>query len=58
MLKDLGFEQKEPTVMYEDNGGCITFSQNPGTRDSTLHIDIRYHDLHGRVLVGTVLLVH
>jgi hypothetical protein len=57
MLADLGFEQQEPTILYEDNEGCIAFSQNPGSRDRTRHIDIRYHDLRGRVANGIVRLV-
>ena len=28
LLKDLGFEQKEPTILYEDNEGCVFFSQD------------------------------
>jgi len=57
ILADLGFSQTEPTILYEDNEGCIAFSLNPGSRDRTRHIDIRYHDLRGRVANGTVRLV-
>lgn len=57
ILADLGFKQEEPTILYEDNEGCIAFSQNPGNRERTRHIDIRYHNLRGRVADGTVRLV-
>ena len=57
LLKDLGFEQKEPTILYEDNEGCVFFSQDPVSRERTRHIDIRRHDLRGRVADGTVRLV-
>jgi hypothetical protein len=57
ILADLGFAQDSPTVLYEDNEGCIALAQNPGNRDRTRHIDIQYHDLRGRVANGTVRLV-
>ncbi len=57
LLKDLGFEQKEPTVLFEDNEGCIHFANDPVSRERTRHIDIRRWDLRGRVADGTVRLV-
>ena len=41
LLRDLGYEQLEPTVIYEDNDACIAMSKNPVLRDSCSHIDCR-----------------
>ena len=49
LMCDLGFEQKEPTVIYEDNQGCIALSDNPVHHRRTKHIDIRFHFIRERV---------
>jgi len=49
LMSDLGFEQREPTVIYEDNQGCIALSDNPVHHRRTKHIDIRYHFIRERV---------
>lgn len=49
LMSDLGFEQKEPTVIYEDNQGCIALSDNPIHHRRTKHIDIKYHFIRERV---------
>ena len=43
LMKDLGFEQKKATTMYEDNKACISFSRNHTCHDRSKHIDIRHH---------------
>ena len=43
LLSDLGYPQEQPTVIYEDNQGCIAMSNNPVMHKRTKHIDIRYH---------------
>ena len=43
LLQELGLEQKEPTVIWEDNTICIHTATNPVTTDRQKHIDIRYH---------------
>jgi hypothetical protein len=42
LLGDLGYPQKDPTILYEDNEPAITFSKNPGDFKRTKHIHIRY----------------
>ena len=42
-LKALGFEQKGPTKIMEDNQGCIAMAANPIQHKRTKHIDIKYH---------------
>ena len=48
-MRDLGFEQKGATVIFEDNQGCIALSDNPVSHKRTKHIDIRYHFIRERV---------
>ncbi|XP_058445651.1 uncharacterized protein LOC131426903 [Malaya genurostris] len=43
LLKELGQEQIKPTVMYEDNKGCIDFVALDQHKKRTKHIDTRYH---------------
>jgi hypothetical protein len=43
LLSDLGFEQQEPTIVYEDNTGAIALAENPVHHSRTKHIDIRFH---------------
>jgi hypothetical protein len=42
LLGDLGYPQKDPTILYEDNEPVIVFSKNPGDFKRTKHIHIRY----------------
>ena len=43
LLKNIGFEQTEPTKLYEDNQGAIGLSKNPKLNSRTKHIDIKFH---------------
>jgi hypothetical protein len=49
LFNDLGFEQREPTVIYEDNQGCIALTENPVMHKRTKHIDIRHHFIREKV---------
>ncbi|KAE8985602.1 hypothetical protein PR001_g22840 [Phytophthora rubi] len=42
-LKDIGAEQVEATVIYENNQGAMALAKNVGYQARTKHIDIRYH---------------
>lgn len=42
LLKELGFEQKLPTVIYGDNQGAIAISENPESHQRSKHIDVKY----------------
>eukprot|EP00961_Rhodomonas_salina_P238255 3220222-Rhodomonas_salina.1 len=39
MLRDLGYEQTEPTTIFEDNNACIAMSKNPVQRDECKHFN-------------------
>jgi hypothetical protein len=43
LLKEMGFPQQHPTIVYEDNDSCIKFTKNPQSHQRSKHIDIRYH---------------
>jgi hypothetical protein len=41
LLRDLGYEQDEPTTIFEDNQGCIKFVKNAKFSTGSKHIDVR-----------------
>ena len=43
LMKDFGYEDKEPTIIYQDNIGSIEIANNKVVNRRTKHIDIRYH---------------
>jgi hypothetical protein len=58
LLEEIGFDQKEPTTLFEDNASCIYSSEadrpmNPCSK----HIDIRVFKLKEFVQEGTLKLV-
>ena len=54
IFKSFSSDQKSPTIIFEDNQGCIALANNPVAHDRTKQFDIRYHftieliDLKGR----------
>ena len=58
LLKELNFDMKEPSIMYEDNKACISFSKNNTCHDRTKHIDIRAFHLRSLVKEGLISVVH
>ena len=54
LLKSLGYEQQQPTPIFEDNQACIAMTANPVLHQRTKHIDIRYHFTRERVISGDV----
>ena len=55
LLKDFDIASKEPTVIYEDNQGCIAMAKNPVNHERTKHIDIRFNFVRERVEDKTIL---
>ena len=42
LLRNMGFQQEGPTMVYEDNTACIEWGNNViGGRERAKHIDIR-----------------
>jgi hypothetical protein len=49
LLKELGYPQEGPTVIWEDNKGCIDLSRNPVFHKRSKHIDVQHHYVRERV---------
>ena len=58
VMRELGYEMDEATVLYEDNKACIAFSKNNTNHDRSKHIDIRAYALRDKVRDGEMELVH
>ncbi|RAN69375.1 hypothetical protein B5P42_31195 [Bacillus sp. SRB_331] len=43
LLQEIGFACPQPTVVFEDNRGCVAISKNNRTDARTKHIDVKYH---------------
>ena len=43
LFQELGFNQKQPTVLYCDNKGTVACMHNPHSHSQMKHIDIRAH---------------
>ena len=56
LLRSLRFEQGEPTVIWDDNQGCIAMTKNPTQHKRTKHIDIRYHFVRDAAARGDIKL--
>ena len=56
LLHELGFSQKQPTIIHEDNQGAIALSLNDGFHGRTKHIAIRHHFIREAVANGSVIL--
>jgi len=56
MLKSLGFEQHDPTPIYEDNEAAIKIASGTGSSGNR-HIDIKYHLIRDHVRLMNIVLV-
>ena len=56
LMGSLGYVQDGPTIIMEDNQGCIAMSENPIMHRRSKHIDIRFHFLREAVERGEVVL--
>ena len=56
LLSELGFAQKEPTAIYEDNDSCIKIAQSAKQLPGVKHIDIRHHFIRDRIHSGEIKL--
>ena len=43
LLAGIGFEQKGPTIVHEDNQSAMSLSRNPRDHSRTKHIDVKFH---------------
>jgi hypothetical protein len=49
LLKEMGFAQKEATIIFEDNESCIKIAISSKQLPGTKHIDIRHHFIRQRI---------
>ena len=54
ILKNFSCAQKDSTIVFEDNQGCIALAKNPVAHDRTKHIDIRYHFIREMMESGEI----
>jgi hypothetical protein len=47
-----------PTVVHEDNQGCIAISSNNRTDSRTKHIDVKYHFVRDMVQAKEITVQH
>jgi hypothetical protein len=57
-LKELGFEQMEPTILYEDNLSTIATINNNDAGKRTRHIDIKYNMIKEQVKNQVIIMKH
>eukprot|EP00961_Rhodomonas_salina_P072830 978482-Rhodomonas_salina.1 len=57
VLQDLGYEQKDPTTLWEDNMACIYMSQTSVMYHKASHIDTLVYHLHKLCKAGVMLLL-
>jgi len=55
LLKDFYIASENPTIIYEDNQGCIAMAKNPVNHERTKHIDIRYNFVREKVEDKTIV---
>ena len=58
LLEELDYKQTTPSVLYEDNKACISFSKNNTSHDRTKHIDIRAYCLRDYIRDGVIKMLH
>jgi len=54
LLKEIDFPQISATIIFADNQGCISLTQNPVNHSCAKHIDIQHHFIHKHVGIGEI----
>ena len=49
LLKNIGFAQKNPAIIFEDNQGSISLVKNPKYHSRTKRIDVKYHYIRNAI---------
>ena len=57
-LEELGFPQKGPTTLFEDNKSTISLIENDGNGSKTKHIDLRYQFIREQVKLLRIIMKH
>ena len=54
LFREIGIEQKEATIIHEDNQACIRITEGGGSFQAKKHIELRYFYIQGLVNKGIV----
>ena len=54
LLESVGYKQRHPTTIYEDNQGAIALSKNAKSHPHTKHIHIKYNYIREAIEKGQV----
>jgi hypothetical protein len=58
LLAEIGYPQREPTIIFEDNMSTIAMVNNDGNSQKTKHIDIRYNLTREQVKNKVITMEH
>jgi len=58
VLKDLGFAQEHPTVLYEDNQAAITMINQQKPTTCSRHIDVQFFAIQDWHRLGDIVMKH
>ena len=58
LLEDLGFPQRQATVVYEDNMSCIEMVQGRSNHKASKHINPKFHFACEQVKKGKMVVIH
>ena len=56
LLLEFGFNQEDPTTIFEDNQSCIKIAISTKQLPGTKHIDIRHHFIRQKIASGEIKL--
>jgi len=56
ILTELGYQQYDPTILYEDNQSTIHMINNDSNSQKTKHIDVRYNYVREKVAAGDIVM--
>jgi len=55
LLANLGHPQTKPTVLFEDNQTCISFTKPSLDHKRSKHIDVAFHFTHKQIHLGNII---
>lgn len=58
LLQEFGWNQNEPTVVMEDNQGCIKLASGSSNTSRIKHLDIKHHFIRQLVETQVIKLVY
>lgn len=58
LLFELGEDISKPTVIYEDNQGCIATTSSGKASHKLKHVDIRYHFVRDIIEKGDIVVMY